>query len=111
MKKRYKVVSIPRFVTFIVLSTVLALTAIYSAGGIFWANAGTDRSSYKTVYHDADAYTEIIVSPGDTLWSIARDYYGSSVDKRLAVYEIRNANHMKDTSLRAGQMIRLPEKI
>lgn len=103
MRKHYRVVSIPRFVTFIALSTVLILTMIYTISGICRANAGT---SPDPVY-----YTEVTVCPGDTLWSIVEEHYGNSVDKRKVVYDIQDMNGMKDSSLRAGQTIMLPEDV
>ena len=119
MRKHYRVVSIPRFVTFIVLCTVLLLTTVHAAGEIYRANHSSASKlsgqsvidSVNTDLYNADYYTEITFSPGDTLWSIARDYYGSRVDKRKAVYEIQNTNHLTGTSLYAGQLILLPKKL
>ena len=119
MRKHYRVVSIPRIVTFIVLCTVLMLATVHTVGGFYRANH-SDASktsghsvveSANTDLYNADYYTEITVSPGDTLWSIARDYYGSRVDKRKAVYEIQNTNHLTGTALYAGQLILLPKNL
>ena len=101
MKKHYRIVSAPRFITFIILCTVQILVIIYAIGGICKANAGTDTTGISC--------TEVMVVPGDTLWSIAGKYYGNSVDRRLAVHEIQNVNHMTDTFLYAGQILRLPD--
>lgn len=101
MKKHYRVVSIPRFVIFVALSTFLLLAAIYTVSGICRANAGTAA--------DAVYYTEVTVCPGDTLWSIVEEHYGNDVDKRKIVYDIQSMNDMKDSSLHAGQRIMLPE--
>lgn len=95
---------------------MLLLAAIYNIGEICMADANTtyhtDETGLAAVsaeQNEADLYTEVIVSSGDTLWSIASHYYGSQVDKRQAVYEIQNMNHMTDTSLRSGQILRLPK--
>ena len=111
MKKHYRVVSIPRFTIFVVLSTLLFLASIYSIGNIYRSNAGTVFSADSLSNVDSDMYTEVTVTSGDTLWSIAREFYGSQVDKRQAVYEIQSLNHLADTSLYAGQIILLPREL
>ena len=109
MKKHYKIVSIPRFAAFIIFCTLVILVVIYMASGIYRASAG--ESSLKQMYPDRASYIEVTVAPGDTLWSIARDYYGTSIDKRQAIYEIQSINHLTNSYLYAGQIIRLADTI
>lgn len=47
------------------------------------------------------------VSSGDTLWSIAEEYYGADADTRAAVYEIRKVNN-SDGCIYPGDVIKLP---
>jgi LysM repeat protein len=47
------------------------------------------------------------VKAGDTLWSIAESR-SSGGDIRAAVYTIRSANHLSDSSIAIGQTLVLP---
>ncbi|MDD7409305.1 MAG: LysM peptidoglycan-binding domain-containing protein [Anaerovoracaceae bacterium] len=100
MKKHYKIVSIPRFTTFIIICTMIVTLAAVSAFSSFHANAETEP-----VYH------EIIVTQGDSLWTIAEDQYGSDTDIRQAVTEIRNVNGLDTAQLYTGQVLKVPEAI
>lgn len=48
---------------------------------------------------------EVVVTPGDTLWSIARRHVGKEVDLRAAVDDIIARNHLSSTTLRPGQVL------
>jgi len=48
---------------------------------------------------------EVVVAPGDTLWSIARDHVGKEVDIRAAVSDIMARNHLSSATLRPGQVL------
>jgi LysM repeat protein len=48
------------------------------------------------------------VVPGDTLWSVAIDYYPPSEDPRVAIEAIRQANGMEDRRIHPGQRLELP---
>ena len=64
---------------------------------------------YAGTWADAEqlpiSYT---VAPGDTLWSIALDYYPPSEDPRVAIEAIRQANEMEGCRIRPGQRLELP---
>ena len=57
-----------------------------------------------------DEYTvvSVTVEPGDTLWSIAREYKNEGKDLREFVYEIAANNGIKDCNIVCGQTIFVP---
>lgn len=62
----------------------------------------------KTDHVEPEDYEEVYVRPGDTLWSIAADYYGTGIDTREAVYEIKKYNDLESGMLSVGQKLLLP---
>jgi nucleoid-associated protein YgaU len=52
-------------------------------------------------------YTEVVVQPGDTLWSIATEHYPSD-DVRIRVDDIERLNGLHSPRIEAGQTLRLP---
>lgn len=49
----------------------------------------------------------VVVQPGDTLWSIAAEYYkGENIQE--AIYHIKKANDLKSANLQIGTELRLP---
>src|SRR5579859_4130694 len=52
-------------------------------------------------------YTEVVVQPGDTLWSIASERYPRD-DVRVRVDDIERANGLPSPFLRVGETLRLP---
>jgi hypothetical protein len=54
-----------------------------------------------------EAYEEIIVAPGDTLWGIVR-LHGVKGDPRRTIDEIRRLNSLTDVRLQPGQKLLLP---
>ena len=51
--------------------------------------------------------SRVVVPPGDTRWSIASAVAGGD-DVRAVVYRIRQLNHLRDATLRPGQVLQLP---
>ena len=51
-------------------------------------------------------YVTITVSRGDTLWTIARDYYQEK-DVRAIVEEIKEINNLKNSNIKVGQELLL----
>lgn len=51
-------------------------------------------------------YVTITVSKGDTLWTIARNYYQEN-DVRSIVEEIKEINNLKNSNIKAGQELLL----
>jgi Tfp pilus assembly protein FimV len=93
-RRRRRVAGLLRFGVFLLLIFI----AVWA--GVRVAHAGEDGAIY-TGQH----YT---VQPGDDLWTIAADEYGARVDLRQAVYVIRTANGMHDSSLQPGESLTLP---
>lgn len=49
----------------------------------------------------------VVVQPGDTLWSIASQYYkGENIQE--VIYRIKQTNHMQSPHLKVGAELRLP---
>lgn len=61
-------------------------------------------------YHDAKGI-EVVVQPGDTLWSIARSASNGSIDHRGAVDLIRRANGLESIIIRPGQTLVIPPQV
>lgn len=55
-------------------------------------------------------YSKIVVSPGDTIWSIATDYIDSNTDVRKLVYEIRDINKLSSAIILPGQELLIPQE-
>ena len=78
-------------IALILVTTILSFSALSSG----------DKKSY-------DEYEEVYVRPGDTLWTIAEDFYGDSVDIREAVYAIKECSDIESGMLSVGQKLLLP---
>lgn len=51
--------------------------------------------------------TQVVVRPGDTLWSIAASHYPNA-DPRAEIASIQQANHLKSVDVYAGERLTLP---
>ena len=51
-------------------------------------------------------YVTITVSKGDTLWTIARDYYQEK-DVRDVIEQIKEINNLKNSNIKVGQELLL----
>ena len=98
MKKRYRIVSAPRFITFIAVLILLTIYLTLTVSGAYNAEGLTEQT-----------YANICVESGDTLWEIAREYTGSDEDIRVTVEKICNVNGITASTLRAGEYILVPE--
>lgn len=70
-----------------------------------WAGVRVANATVESTAFDGRAYE---VQSGDTLWQIAVDEYGSSLDPRAVVFAIRDANGLDGASLQPGQVLTLP---
>jgi len=81
-------------------SVFLLLIFIAVWAGVRVAHAGEDASIYTG--------HQYVARGGDTLWSIAAQEYGTGIDLRRAVYEIREANGLQASTVRPGECLTLP---
>lgn len=80
-------------------AAVLVITLVAS-GGAQATNQGQTGGGYTGM-------REIVVQPGQTLWSIA-SAAEPSVDPRVVVQEIMSANAMTGTTISVGQLLWVP---
>lgn len=62
---------------------------------------------FKPKLHITD-YSEYVVSPKESLWSIADKVYDDSVDIRRAIYDIEQKNEIENAIIHTGQILLLP---
>lgn len=94
LRRRRRIAGLVRFAVFLLLIFV----AVWA--GVRVAHAGEDAAIYTGHRYE--------VCSGDTLWAIAVDEYGATVDLRKAVYAIREANGLHEAAVRPGQSLTLP---
>ncbi|MDR0267696.1 LysM peptidoglycan-binding domain-containing protein [Paenibacillus sp.] len=51
---------------------------------------------------------KVVVSRGDTLWGIARDFKPKDMDTRSYINVIKGINHLKTSGIEAGDVLSLP---
>ncbi|HLT57358.1 MAG: LysM peptidoglycan-binding domain-containing protein [Limnochordales bacterium] len=56
-----------------------------------------------------EAYVDVVVRQGDTLWHIARRHSEPGADVRRMVDRIRTANGLKTAVVRPGQVLKVPQ--
>lgn len=99
MTIRYKINSRIRFTLFIIMAIILLTVFANFVLGLSTADSSTITD-----------YTEIKVSSGDTLWSIADTYMSDYSDIRKAVHELCEINDITASELYAGMTIMVPIK-
>jgi|SRR5579864_808749 len=80
------------------LRRALAVLAVVLAASVGFAAVAHGGSRSET---------DIVVQPGDTLWSIAAAHYPSD-DVRVRVDDIERANGLRGPVIEVGQTLRLP---
>ena len=98
-RKRYRIANKVRFTAFV---CAMILLIIFSGSALF----GYGRSEAM----DIDKYIEVKVQPGDTLWSLAREYGPAGEDVRNTICEIEALNGVNASNLMAGQYLTIPVK-
>ncbi len=93
-ERRRRITGLLRFAVFLLLIFI----AVWA--GVRVAHAGADAAVFTGHVY--------VVQSGDTLWCIADEEYDGTVDVRAAVYAIREANRLADSSVRPGQELTLP---
>jgi len=96
-RRRYRIRSKARFITFLVIMTFMVI------GGI-----GFVTGSYESTATTTDEYTTYTVGYGDTLWSIAEEYKSDRTDVRQAVFVISDINGIKAEELAPGMELTIP---
>ena len=86
-----------RFTVFVVLTIIFITTAFNFALGFNTADSLTILQ-----------YTDVEVSYGDTLWSIAQTYMPADMDIREAIYHLCQLNDIRADQLYAGMTIQVP---
>ncbi|MCF0144346.1 MAG: LysM peptidoglycan-binding domain-containing protein [Firmicutes bacterium] len=99
--KKYRIKSKFRFITFMVIAIGLTVGAFGYISGMGVSTALTDKP----------APIQVEVCAGDTLWDIANEYKSTDKDVREAVYEICQANDIKDGYVEAGMIIDIPQNL
>ena len=61
--------------------------------------ANTDKKEAEII--------DYTIAPGQTLWSIAKEYTPNTKDIRETIHEIKDLNNMQDSSIYAGQTIKI----
>jgi hypothetical protein len=88
-----------------------ALAAVVASAGLLLAGAasgGAQAANHGVAGGGYAGMHEIVVQPGQTLWSIATRVDPSG-DPRLMVAEIMTANSMTSPTLDAGQLLWVPK--
>jgi hypothetical protein len=84
----------------VVIAAIALAVGLGAAGGAQAANHGQPRAGYQGMH-------EIVVRPGQTLWSIA-SAAEPGADPRDTVQQIMTANAMTGTTIAAGQLLWVP---
>lgn len=90
---------------FIVSTTILFLLILLGGSALINVTYSCNKVDYKTVY----------VTQGDTLWKIAskeqeKNPYYKDRDIRDVIYDIKEINGLKVSSLTVGQELKIPTK-
>ena len=84
---------------------VVAILAALAVCGLFVAGASAAQASGPAAAHGNAA--QVIVQPGDTLWSIAQSA-DPNADARAVVQQILQANRLTNPDIAAGQRLWVP---
>jgi hypothetical protein len=82
------------------LTVCALLVSLLASGGAQATNHGQPRAGYQGM-------REVVVRPGQTLWSIA-SAAEPSADTRVVVQEIMTANALTSVDISAGQLLWVP---
>lgn len=94
---KYRIVNGIRFSFSIILLTVLIITGFSLITNSFTVDA-----------IDKTEYVEVQVSPGDTVWTIAKTHRSEKQDIRELVYMINKVNNIENNIIYSGQVLKVP---
>lgn len=84
---------------------IACVAAMVCAVGVTFGCGRLARVASSTPSREVREVVEVVVAPGDTLWSIAKRHVGKEVDIRAAVRDIMALNHLSSAVLRPGQVV------
>lgn len=96
-KKKYRIKSRARFLSFVLIVMLLTVTAANTVLGLNNAEGQTK-----------DQFMVVEVLYGDTIWDIAREHLSDSMDLRDAVHTIMTVNNINAEELQPGQTLKIP---
>ncbi|AWB46924.1 peptidoglycan-binding LysM [Paenibacillus sp. CAA11] len=86
---------------FVMILAAMIMISI-ACTGVLNAFASTNRSS-EDVLLDS-----VVVTPGDSLWSIASSHKPEGMDIRVYIEKLQDVNGMKRSEIQAGDILNLP---
>lgn len=89
-----------KLVKMIIIASLVCLIIFPLTSKVFGASSSSS----------IDKYSVITVSPGDTLWTIARVYINKNDDIRKLVYDIKKINKLNSVILTPGQELLIPNE-
>ena len=54
------------------------------------------------------SFEKVVVTEGDTLWSLINEYNGNVDNMNKAIYQVKEINGMDNASIYVGQVINMP---
>ena len=94
---KYKIVNRTRFIVSVVLLTLLFIIVF-----------SLITNTYKTYAIKESQYFEVIVTSGDTVWDIAKEYRNENQDVRELVYIILEVNKIENSIIHEEQKLKIP---
>lgn len=88
-----------------VMVFVISVVLLLFVGGTVSAWVGNDDAYAKSA---APAQAYVVVTQGDTLWSIASSHAAKGQDVRECVFQIKRLNNLKNVTIHEGQKLLLP---
>jgi LysM repeat protein len=85
----------------------LLITILFTFAAIISAHAGDSMIQGKS--DSRSSAHSVVIESGDTLWSIAAANKGAKQDIRAYIEEIKDVNKLGTSSLKQGQVIKLPD--
>ncbi|WP_020616319.1 LysM peptidoglycan-binding domain-containing protein [Paenibacillus daejeonensis] len=83
---------------------VIAVVIAILMSGVLLVDSYANPATYEPLAHE----TMVIVSSGDTLWSIAKTHMPENMDVREAIYLLQSRNGISNSSLVSGQSLIIP---
>lgn len=82
------------------VALVMVMLFVVMAAHVAFSKHASENEEHSVI--------SVVVEPGDTLWSIAREYKPAGTDLRKFVYEVASDNGITDGNIICGQTIYVP---